>query len=66
MKDKGKTHDEEKAGWSVGGGRDKEGLRHVNDLNSRHRPSHAEVGIAPFQHVLSKSFCLTFEFENSI
>lgn len=31
MKDRSKTHDKEKADWSVGQGRDKEGLRHVNE-----------------------------------
>lgn len=46
----------EKADWSVGGGRDKEGPRHMSDPKSRHRPSHAGLGTAPFQHVLSKSF----------
>lgn len=58
-----KTH-----GWPVGGGRENEGLRQVNEPGlrqvnepkSRHQPSR-KVGIAPFQHVLSKFLCLMFE-----
>ena len=50
-----KTH-----GWPVGGGRENEGLRQVNKPKSRHQPSR-KVGIAPFQHVLSKFLYLTFE-----